>query len=427
MRVLTLTFALLLLLAGTAHAQARLDRAADALQLDPVYVDPDAERAISEDEAEHLREAITESDAGPIYIAVLPAAAAREAGGDSNAALREIGRAVGERGTYAAVIGDDFLAGATEGILPEGRAPELAAEALDAQRGNGTAAVLEDFVKSVSDERAGGGSSGGGSDGGGGGFPIILVVLIVAAVGLFGLSRVRRRRRAQADLERLKAVTRDDLVALGEDIRALDLDVEMPDVDQEVKEHYGLAVERYKQADEALGRVRRSEDIEGVTSLLEEGRWAMTAAKARLSGRPVPERRQPCFFDPRHGPSVRDVEWAPPGGQPRSVPVCAADAQRIEDGLEPHARRVRVNGEDVPYWNAGPAYAPWAGGFYGSGLVPGLFVGSILGGGFDPFGDAATADDAGGADQGDFGDFGGGDFGGGDFGGGDFGGGDFGG
>jgi hypothetical protein len=425
MRLFALTLALLLLLAGTARAQGQLDRAADALALDPVYVDPGAERAISESDAEDLRQAISESDAGPIYIAVLPAAAAREAGGDPGAALGEIARAVGESGTYAAVIGDEFRAGA-EDTLPRGRAGELAAEALDAQTGNGTAAVLEDFVGRVAEERAEGTSSGGGSDGGGGGFPIFLVVLIVAAVGLFGFSRVRRRRREQADLQRVKAVTRDDLVALGDDIRALDLDVEMPDVDKEAKEHYGLAVERYQQADEALARVRRSDDIEGVTSLLEEGRWAMTAAKARLAGRPAPERRQPCFFDPRHGPSVRDIEWAPPGGQPRSVPVCAADAQRIEDGLDPDARRVRVNGEDVPYWNAGPAFAPWAGGFYGSGLLPGLFVGSLLGGGFDPFGDTATADDAAGGDQGDFGDFGGGDFGGGDFGGG-FGGGDFGG
>jgi uncharacterized membrane protein YgcG len=418
MRVLAFTLALLLLLAGTAHAQGQLDRAADGLELDPVYVDPDAERGISEDEAEDLRQAISDSGAAPMYLAILPADAAREAGGDASAALEQIANAVGETGTYGAVIGNEFHAGA-EDTLPQGRAGELAAEALDAQSGNGTAAVLQDFVRRVADERGEGGSGGGESDGGG--FPIFLVVLVVAAVGLFGFSRVTRRRRQQAELEQVKAVTREDLVALGDDIRALDLDVEMPDVDKEAKEHYGLAVERYQQADEAWQRAGRPEDMERVTSLLEEGRWAMLVAKARLAGEPAPERRQPCFFDPRHGPSVRDVEWAPPGGQPRPVPVCAADAQRIEDGLDPDARQVRVNGEDVPYWNAGPALTPWAGGFYGGGLVPGLFVGSMLGDGIDPFGDAA-ADDAASADQGDFGDFGGGDFGGG-FGGGDFGGG----
>jgi hypothetical protein len=425
MRVLVFTFVVFLLIAGTAGAQGRLDSAAEALEQDPVYVDPDAEGAISESEAEGLREAIADSGAGPIYLAVLPAAAAEEAGGDTGAALSEIAFEVRETGTYGAVIGDEFRA-AAEDTLPEGRAAELATEAVDAERGNGIAAVLEDFVRRVADERR---SAESGSDGGGGGFPVFLVVLVALAAGLFGLSRVRRRRREQAELAEVKAVAREDLVALGEDIRALDLDVEMPDVDAEAKEDYGRAVECYQRADEAWVRARRPGDMERVTSLLEEGRWAMTAAKARLAGEPVPERRQPCFFDPRHGPSVRDIEWAPPGGQPRPVPVCAADAQRIEDGLDPEARQVRVDGEEVPYWRAGPTLAPWAGGFYGSGLVPGLFVGSMLGGGLGPFDETVTEAEAAPADEGDFGgdDFGGGDFGGGDFGGGDFGGGDFGG
>ena len=97
MRVLALTFALLLVLTGTAGAQGQLDRAADTLELDPVYVDPEAERAISEGEAEELRQAIADSDAGPIYIAILPADAAREAGGDAGGALREIACAVASR------------------------------------------------------------------------------------------------------------------------------------------------------------------------------------------------------------------------------------------------------------------------------------------------------------------------------------------
>jgi hypothetical protein len=101
------------------------------------------------------------------------------------------------------------------------------------------------------------------------------------------------------------------------------------------------------------------------------------------------------------------------------VPVCAADLQRIEDGLEPDSRQVPMDGQMVPYWAAGPAYMPWAGGFFGGGLLPGLFLGSMLGGGFG-FGGGMMGDPTGG---GDFGDFGGGDLG--DFGGGGFG--DFGG
>ncbi|MDQ3867828.1 MAG: hypothetical protein M3304_13535, partial [Actinomycetota bacterium] len=133
----------------------------------------------------------------------------------------------------------------------------------------------------------------------------------------------------------------------------------------------------------------------------------------------------PCFIDPRHGPSAREVEWAPPWGSPRPIPVCEADAQRIEQGLEPVPRQVTVGGRRTPYWDAPPAYGPWAGGFFGGsgGLFPGLFFGSLLGSAFAP----PVYVDTGDGGDGDFGggDFGGGDFGGGDLGGGDFGGGDF--
>ena len=415
-RLPLLVLALLLVLTPSASAQGTITEAAAALRDTPVYVDPEAERALSSGEVADLRRAIARNDAGPAYIAVLPGSAAEEAGGDPVAALRELALSVGEPGTYAAVIGESFRAGATGGVLHEGRAGE---------RDGGTGAVLGDFVRRRGDARAEvGGSADAPGDGGGGGFPVVLLLLLAVPLGLFALSRRRRRRQEKADTALVKEAARDDLIALVDDIRALDLDVEMPGVDAEVKAHYGVAVERYEQAGQALDSVRRPQDVEGVTSLLEEGRWAMTAAKARLSNQPVPERRAPCFFDPRHGPSVTDVEWAPPGGSPRPVPACAADAQAVADGVEPHMREVAVGGRSVPYWQAGPAFAPWAGGFFGAGLLPGLFVGSMLGGTFGGFGypDAAyggVEDPVGG---GDFGDLGGGDFGGG-FGGGDFGGG----
>jgi hypothetical protein len=411
----------LLVAAAPAHAQSTLSEAARALDSDPIYVDPDAERALTDSEVEQLRDAIREDEAGPLYLVVLPESAADEAGGDPSNALREIARELGEPGTYAGVIGNTFRAGSVGVDVP---ASDLARETLDARATDGTFAVLSDFIRRVGEARSGGDTgSGGGGSGGGGGFPWLLLLLIGLPVGALALSSFRRRKREQeherAQLEEVKQVAREDLVALGDDIRALDLDVQMPDADPEGKQHYNQAVERYTEAEQALDRVRRAEDVEPVTSALEEGRWAMTAAKEELAGRPAPERRPPCFFDPRHGPSVADVEWAPPGGQPRPVPVCAADLQRIQDGLDPEMRQVPMDGQMVPYWAAGPAYMPWAGGFFGGGLLPGLFLGSLLGGGFG-FGGGMVEDPMGG---GEFGDFGGGDLG--DFGGGGFG--DFGG
>ena len=418
-RVLLFVLAATLAAAGPARAQSTLTEAADALRGTPVYVDPDAERALTDDEVAELRDLISRERAGPMYIVVLPASARDEAGGDPSAALREIAEELREPGSYAGVIGDSFRAGSIGVDVP---ASDLAREAVEANAADGTLAVLEDFVRRVGEARAGGGS---GRDGGGGGdFPVALLLLLLLPLGLFALGRRRRRRReeehARAELEEVKQVAREDLVALGEDIRALDLDVQMPDADPEGRQHYNQAVERYTEAEQALDRARRPEDIEAVTSALEEGRWAMAAAKAELAGERAPERRPPCFFDPRHGPSVADVEWSPPGGQPRAVPVCAADFQRIQDGEDPESRQVPVGGQMVPYWAAGPAYMPWAGGFFGGGLLPGLFLGSMLGGGFGMFG-GAMGDDAFAGEGGDFGGGNLGDFGGGDFG--DFGGG----
>src|SRR5215210_3975879 len=71
-----------------------------------------------------------------------------------------------------------------------------------------------------------GGGSGGGSDGGGSGIgAALLLPLLALGGGALLLSRRRRRKAEESELAELKENVRDDLVALGDDIRALDLDV----------------------------------------------------------------------------------------------------------------------------------------------------------------------------------------------------------
>ena len=407
----------------------------EAWQTDPVYVDPEAGSALSDDEADALRERIVEADAGAVYVAVLPESAALETGGSVDQLTRDLFDAFGRGGTYVVLAGTELRAGSSE--FASGVVPQLADEAVRANGGEGAAPVLMDLVDRLEQEAAGSGSGdGGGEFPGIGFFPLLLI-----GGGLLFFVISRRRTRMQEErlgrerLEEVREVALEDLVALGEDLRAVDLDVQMPDANPQAKRDYEHALSCYERATQDLDRARRPEDLATVTSALEEGRFAMTAARARLEGREPPERRPPCFFDPRHGPSVRDVEWAPPDGAPRPVPACAADAQRVEQGLEPLARQVNVHGEMVPYWNTPGYFGPWAGGYYGSfggGLLGGMLLGTMLGGGMgfgSPFGWGMGGWGAGDeGDGGDFGgDFGGGDFGGGDFGGGDFGGGDFGG
>jgi hypothetical protein len=421
-----------LVLAPAARAGTIIDRAAQALANDPVYVDPDAEAKVSSAEADRIRQRISARQAGPMYVAILPDAAKNEAGGSVSGVMDELHRVMARPGTYAVVAGRSFDGDST---IVRG-ANNAAGEALSAHKSDGVAATLLDFTDRVGRLRAGGDSGSGGSGGGGssGGGPggtgaLILLGLVGAGGAALFVSRRRRRRAEDAEFAEVKENARDDLVALGGDIRALDLDVEMPDVDPAARDDYARAVDAYDRANTTWERARRPEELEPVAAALEEGRYAMTSAKARLGGQAPPERRPPCFFDPRHGPSSRDVEWAPDGGAPRLVPACEADAQRVERGEDPEARQVMVGGRRMPYWDAGPMYAPFAGGFFGGfggGLFPGLLVGTMLGGAMWPGMAWGDGFDGGGFDGGG-GDFGGGDFGGGDFGGGDFGGGDFGG
>jgi hypothetical protein len=425
MRRALLLLPLLLLLIAPAQARAGelIDRAVEGLQSDNVYVDPDADPTLTEAQADELRDRIVDERAGPMYVVVAPEDIAGEAGGDPTAALAQIARTTGRGGTYVIIAGRRIRA--LSSVLDRGEAGELAEQAIEGNGGD-PHAILLDFTSLVGETRTGGGSDGDGAGTGG----LILLGLLGAGGAALLVGRRKRRARDAAEFEEAKRNARDDLVALGDDIRALDLDVQMPNVDPQAKADYDHAVARYTEAEELWERARTPEDLAPVGSALEEGRWAMASAKARFNGETPPERRAPCFFDPRHGPSSRDVLWSPPYGQEREVPACEADAQRVERGDDPQTREVEWGGQRVPYWNAGPAYAPFAGGFFGGfggGLLPGILIGSMLGGAMYP-GAAYGAGEEGG--QGDFGggDFGGGDFGGGGgFGGGDFGGGGFGG
>jgi hypothetical protein len=416
---------LLLLLPAQARAGELIDRAVEGLRSDNVYVDPEADPTLSAAEADALRDRIVEQRAGPMYVVVAPAEIAGEAGGDPARALGRIGEAVDRGATYVIVAGRTIRA--LSGVLDRGEAGELAAEAIDGNGGD-LSAILLDFTDRVGEARTGGGGGGGGGGGDGDGDGagtggLVLLGLLGAGGAALLVGRRRRRARDAAEFEEAKRNARDDLVALGDDIRALDIDVQMPNVDPEAKADYDHAVARYTEAEDLWERARTPGDLAPVGSALEEGRWAMASAKARFSGETPPERRPPCFFDPRHGPSSRDVLWSPPYGEERPVPACEADAQRVERGDEPQAREVEWAGRWVPYWQAGPAYAPFAGGFFGGfggGLLPGILIGSLLGGAMSPGIAYGGWDDGGGGDGG--GDFGGGGFGG-DFGGGDFGGG----
>jgi hypothetical protein len=258
---------------------------------------------------------------------------------------------------------------------------------------------------------------------------LLMIGLAIVAVASYRRQQHRKREllaRQEADLAAVKRTADEDVTRYGEEVARLDTAVLAHDLDEGTRQDYQRALDCYEQAKEAVQAVRSPDEVRHVTQVLEDGRYAVACVRARIAGEPLPQRRPPCFVNPAHGPSTTDISWAPAGGQKRDIPVCAADAERVEAGADPDIRTVMHGPQRVPYWQGGPAYSPWAQGYFGSyatsGLLPGFLIGSMLSpgfgfGGWDDSGDGGGdfGGDAGGDAGGDVGDGGGFDGGGGGF------------
>ncbi|MEU7106958.1 hypothetical protein ABZ951_18125 [Streptomyces sp. NPDC046215] len=447
-RPLSALIAALFLLAGTAlfapAAQADtstttgLDAVASALKDGPVYVDPRSTAQLPAGDADALAKKIR--DAGkPVFVAVVPATDEFPRA----TVFRDLRTKVGIAGVYVIHRGDEFGAQADRRVMSADSVRNLVGAV---QRSGGDATTqLNSFVDQA-DRQARGHEPdgwGGGDEAGVSATGLITggAVVVAGGAGAYALHRrnkKKREARERAELDALRVVVDEDITAFGEELDRLDFSPSEPGADDAQRKDYEEALDAYEEAKAKMAAAAKPQDVTAVTAALDTGRFALATLAARRTGAPLPERRVPCFFDPRHGPSVQDVEWAPPGGPVRTVPACAADAARLADGEEPMSRTVQTADGRQPYWNAGPAYAPWAGGYFGGGMLPGLLVGTMLGSmmfsgpaygaspgdpgaeGGDYSGSDFNSDDFGGGfgggDGGGFGGFGdGGGFGGGDF------------
>ena len=209
---------------------------------------------------------------------------------------------------------------------------------------------------------------------------LILLVLVLLAAAVFVVVRRRNKQlaaeRAVRELEPVKKLTFEDVTALGDELQGLDLDLAGRQLDDGAHADYQRALDAYEAAKTAADRIERPEQVQDVTKILDDGRYAIACVHARVAGEPLPQRRPACFFDPRHGLSVEDVTYTPVGGADRQVPACALDAERVRAGAEPDARQVMVGTQRVPYWQGGPAYRPYAAGYFGGfGPMDWIFMG----------------------------------------------------
>lgn len=222
---------------------------------------------------------------------------------------------------------------------------------------------------------------------------VLIVLLVVGGAGLYRRRAIAQREAEQraaleSQLSTSKRAADEDVTTFGEELQRLDTEVAGHPLDERMQQDYQRALDSYENAKSSLDAVRVPDEIKHVTTILEDGRYAIACVKARVAGEPLPAKRPPCFFNPAHGPSSQDVEWAPPGGVARTVPACPADAERVLVGADPYIRTVQVGAQRVPYWEGGPAYSPWAQGYYsrwaGSDMLSGMLIGSFLFGGMGP-------------------------------------------
>jgi hypothetical protein len=234
----------------------------------------------------------------------------------------------------------------------------------------------------------------------------LLVLLAVGGGGAAwrGLRHRGVRRAAQAEeREELEAVRRladEDVTVLGEQLRLLDERTTGRPLDELARTDYQTALDAYESAQRAAPRIRKAAEVSTITDTLSTGRYAMACVVARAEGRPLPELRVPCFFNPQHGPSVTDVLWTAPGRGTRQVPACARDAARVAADEAPEVRTVRIGGRTVPYWQAGDAFLPYTEGYFAGAAMTGWAWQSVDPGGWTDWGGSAGH---GGFDGGGFG------------------------
>jgi hypothetical protein len=373
------------LLSGPASAGRYVDRSASALQRDLVYVDSAARRTLPAAAEAALRERVRQAGT-PIYVAVLPAAALREAGNNPDRLAAAIAAAVGRGGTVVVAAGNKTGAGSN--TLQPGLASAAVRAASRAHRGN-VPATLADFVgrvdKAVAEEVPFWRSLWG--------RPLIrplaylVGALIVVTLAIaFTSNALRRRDRGRGSgFADVQALAREDVVALGEDLRNLDVGLQVESDNRQALRDYSRAHESFQHGVEAFERAATPNDFAPVSTGLEAARFYMTVARARFEGREPPRRRPPCFFDTRHGPSVDDVGWMPRSGPPRPVPACEACMRSIANGIEPVARQVVAGGQRMPFYEAPPHFESWFAGYFGgaaAGLVDGFPLGRALDDGY---------------------------------------------
>ncbi len=180
--------------------------------------------------------------------------------------------------------------------------------------------------------------------------------------GMGFLGKRRQKRLLAAERTRLvRRMANDDVTELGEELTELHYATLTAELQGEIGEDYAKALDAYDRAKQLLRTDESAEVLKPLLPMLEDGRFHLACVLARQDGRPLPQRLPSCYFNPQHGPSHTVVDWAPPGGSERRVPVCLPDLNRLERQKLPAVRTVRVGDHLVPWYDAEQAFGVLSG------------------------------------------------------------------
>jgi hypothetical protein len=238
-----------------------------------------------------------------------------------------------------------------------------------------------------------------------------------ASYGAWRLRSLRDERRERAEeLAAVKKLAEEDVTIFGEQLKRLGEDLAGRTLDQETRDDYQAALDAYERATFTVPQLQTTDEISKVIDTLATGRYSLACVRARVADRPIPELRVPCFFNPQHGPSVRDVLYTVPRRGTQQLPACGMCATRVKEKEKPEVRMVQVGQRRVAYWEAGAAYLPYSHGYFPGALTAAALMtwefGNAYGGAQDLVGgveDTYIGPDLGNDFGGSFGADGGGD------------------
>lgn len=384
-RAMLTVFATVVVLLGVpvaAHAQSDpIAGAVAGLKGHTVYVAPDSGQDITANEVQSLEAQIAKGRAA-IFIAVLPEAAASQAGG-ADGLPHTLAIAMGDpTAVFGVVSGRSFRAGAKAGAgLDSGEAGTFASAAIKAHSpaSNRLVVALSDWVTRV-DNRvaarpAGGSTAASASKGSSTDWGKIL--LIILAVGLIvpaiivGIWLVVKKRRQEAELARRRSVLKRRLEDLSGDVVNLEATVAIND---NAKAAYSNGVTAYTSANSRFSDTASDLELDDVEHYVEIAESAMSDAKEYAAGRD-PHPVQPVSVS--RVASLRSKQTYAKEDAPKAPPTQTTTVVNNYNG----GNGGRGNTWQGNYNGYGYGYYPGYGwGYYGNdgGFVAGMLAAEMM-------------------------------------------------